>query len=159
MKQIACKIGFILISAFVVLACIAPVGLTSVNESFVGVQPAYASIQVGGEEIQGYEPKDVVSTDQRYQLNADGAAVKLESTVIRIVKILMPLLMIACVGIIVYNAARNIFRKPEDRVPMGDLIKNMFVNFFFILFAWIIVEGIVFIVTNGETILFETLLG
>ena len=120
---------------------------------------AVAAIQVGENDIQGYEPKDVVSTDKTYSVSAEEAAPKLEATVIKIIKILMPLLMIACVGIIVYNAARNIFKKPEDRVKMGDLIKNMFINFFFILFAWIIVEGIVFIVTNGEMILFSTVVG
>lgn len=120
---------------------------------------AVAAIQVGENDIQGYEPKDVVSTDKTYSVSAEEAAPKLEATVIKIIKILMPLLMIACVGIIVYNAARNIFKKPEDRVKMGDLVKNMFINFFFILFAWIIVEGIVFIVTNGEMILFSTIVG
>ena len=120
---------------------------------------AVAAIKVGENDIQGYEPKDVVSTDKTYSVSAEEAAPKLEATVIKIIKILMPLLMIACVGIIVYNAARNIFKKPEDRVKMGDLVKNMFINFFFILFAWIIVEGIVFIVTNGEMILFSTIVG
>lgn len=145
-----------------ILAVIAIV-LTIVPVSPIAVfsepEPAFAAIQVGGNTIEGYEPKDVVSTDQRYEVDVSSAAPKLEATVIKIIKVIMPLLMIACVGIIVYNAARNIFKKPEDRVKMGDLIKNMFINFFFILFAWIIVEGIVFIVTNGEMILFSTIVG
>ena len=52
---------------------------------------------------------------------------------------------------IIYHAIRNIFVKDEEKVKMGQLLKNIFTSFFFILFAWIIVELIIFAVTLGES--------
>lgn len=122
---------------------------------------ADAAIYVGDSTIEGYEPQDIVNTDLNVNTDNPGeVAHGLENTVVKFIRVLMPFLMIACVCLIVFNAIRNLyyFRKKEKQVPMGELIKNMFVQFFFILFAFIIVELIVFVVTGGQTLLFATLL-
>lgn len=123
--------------------------------------PADAAIYVGDATIEGYEPSDIVDTDMEVNVeNPNEVANSLENTVIKFIRVVMPFLMIACVCLIIYHAVRNLFyfRHKEKQVPMGELIKNMFVQFFFILFAFIIVEVIVFVVTGGQTILFATLL-
>lgn len=128
---------------------------------FTSPLPADAAIYVGDASIEGYEPTDIVNTDMSVNVdNPNEVANSLENTVIKFIRVIMPFLMIACVCLIVFNAIRNLyyFRRKEKQVPMGDLIKNMFVQFFFILFAFIIVEVIVFVVTGGQTLLFATLL-
>lgn len=146
----------IIIASLIALSVPATLGDTA--QPLIIASTASASISVGGEEINGYQPSDIVDTNDGKEIDTAATTAKLEQTVIKLVKILMPILMIACVAIIIYNAARNLMRDEKDRVKMGDLIKNMFVQFFFILFAWIIVEGIVFLVSGGETILFSTML-
>lgn len=119
-----------------------------------------AAVYVGDETIEGYEPNDIIGTDMEISTSTPHeAADKLENTIVKLIKVIMPFLMIACVALIVFNAIRNLiyFNKKEKQISMGDLIKNMFVQFFFILFAFIIVEIIVFIVTGGESILFATI--
>lgn len=129
--------------------------------TFVMPMSADAAIYVGDSAIEGYEPQDIVNTDMNINTeNPNEVASSLENTVVKFIRVLMPFLMIACVCLIVFNAVRNLyyFRHKEKQVPMGELIKNMFVQFFFILFAFIIVELIVFVVTGGQTLLFATLL-
>lgn len=116
-----------------------------------------AAVYIGGEEIQGYEPQDIVTTDTQLS-DPNEAADKMEEAVVKLIRVAMPFVMLGCVAIIVFNAVANIFRPKEKKVPMGELIKNMFVQFFFILFAFLIVEGIVFVVTGGQTILFATIM-
>lgn len=143
----------------VLWAVIAAFIITLAGLMFVLPQTADATVYIGGEEIQGYEPQDIVSSDMEVNAEAPGeVAGKLENTVVKLIRVAMPFLMIGCVAIIVGNAIANIFRPKEKRVLMGELIKNMLVQFFFILFAFIIVEGIVFVVTGGQTILFSTIL-
>lgn len=122
------------------------------------VEQSYAAITVGEETINGYQPSDIVSTDMEISATPEEATIKAENTVIKVTRVIVPILMIACVCIIIYKAIRNIFLPPERRERMLDVIKNIFVQFFFIFFAWIIVEGIVFLVTGGETLLFAVLL-
>lgn len=125
--------------------------------------PAYAAITIGSDEnattIEGWEPDEMVSTDMQFDASVPNeAASKLENAVVRLIKLIMPFLMIACVAIIVGNGIANIFRPKEKRVSMGELLKNMIVQFFYILFAFIIVEAIVFVVTGGQALLFATIL-
>lgn len=150
------KSKMIVVSALAVLTVVLSVFLLF---SFTGT--ADAAIYIDDTKIEGYEPQDIISTDMEISTDTNEVANNLENTVVRLIRTMMPFLMIACVGIIVFNAGRNLlyFRQKEKQVPMGDLIKNMFVQFFFILFAFIIVEGIVFIVTGGQTLLFSTILG
>lgn len=122
------------------------------------VEQSHAAITVGEETINGYQPSDIISTDMEISATPEEATVKAEGTVIKVTRVIVPILMIACVCIIIYKAIRNIFLPPERRERMLDVIKNMFIQFFFIFFAWIIVEGIVFLVTGGETLLFAVLL-
>lgn len=122
---------------------------------------ASAAVYVGDATIEGYEPTDIVNTDVSINAADPGqAANSLENTVVKFIRVIMPFLMIACVCLIVFNAIRNLvyFNKKEKQVSMGDLIKNMLIQFFFILFAFIIVEVIVFVVTGGQSLLFATLL-
>lgn len=129
-------------------------------ESVLNPEMAYATITVGNSEINGYQPSDIVSTDANVNtesLSSGETTAKLEQAIINITKIILPILMIACVAIIIYNAVRNLFAKPEKKRDMGELIKNMFIQFAFIFFAWLIVEGIVFIITGGEAIIYSSL--
>ena len=142
---------------FLCSLCAVPTGFSTSTASMGG--EAYASVTAGDTEIEGWKPSEMVSTDMEIEADPGQAANRLEDIVIKIVQIAMPFLMIACVVLIVYNAIANIFRRQENQVSMGALIKNMIVNFFFILFAWVIIEAIVFVITNGEMILFSTLLG
>ena len=122
---------------------------------------ANAALYVGDAAIEGYEPTDIVNTDLGVNMdNPNEVANNLENTVIKFIRVIMPFLMLACVCTLIYHAIRNLFyfRHKEKQVSMGELIKNMFVSFFIILFAFIIVEVIVFVVTGGQTILFATLL-
>ncbi|RAP50744.1 MAG: hypothetical protein BZ138_06400 [Methanosphaera sp. rholeuAM270] len=121
-----------------------------------------ASIQVGNEtEIEGWEPSDMVSTDMDMdEQQLQEAPQHIESAIVRFIKIAMPILMLACVLKIIWTAIKNIFvKKPEEKAKMGDVIKNMFIQFFFILCSFLIVELIVFAVTNGETLLVAILTG
>ena len=120
---------------------------------------AYADVQVGDTTLDGYEPGEIVSTDIAIDASTpEEVPAKAEDVLIKIIMIAIPIVAVAAVGLIVYNAVANIFRKAEDRVKMGDLIKNIFVNFFFILFAWIIVELIIYAVTGAESFVVATLM-
>lgn len=155
MEKTGQRIAVVLLMAVLAFAGLAMAPMTGA----VPDSTAYADITVGDSHLEGWQPNDMIQTD--IQVNADTpneAAASLETVVIRLVKLALPFLMIACVAILIWNAVGNLFRQPENRVRIGDLLKNMFINFFWILFAWIIVEAIVFVITNGETILFATLL-
>lgn len=92
-------------------------------------------------------------------IDTSQAPQRLMKVISRLVMIMIPLLMVACVAIIIGNAVRNMFVKKEERVKIGDLLKNIIVNFFWIFAAPIAIELIVFIVTNGEVVLFDAILG
>lgn len=141
-----------------VLACLTFCVVIFTASVFAVPVQADAAVYVGGEEIHGYEPQDIVTTDMQLDAQAPSeVSGKLESTLVNLIRVAMPFLMIACAAIIAGNGIANIFRPKEKRVHMGELIKNMLVQFFFILFAFIIVEGIVFVVTGGQTILLSTI--
>lgn len=155
-KQILQKILLIVISLMIGFVVSIPITNTVFGSD---ITPAYAGIIVGNEEIEGYQPSDIINTNVNVNLdNAPEVTNKAETTVTKLVRVVVPILMIACVCIIIYNAIKNIFLPREQRTKMGDIIKNMFIQFFFIFFAWIIVELIVFVVTGGETILFSILM-
>lgn len=125
-------------------------------------EPAMAVITVGDNvSIEGWTANEMVSTDVQVNLEPAEMTSTMESAIIRFIKLAMPILMLACVLKIVWTAITNIFsrKKPEERVRMGDMIKNMFIQFFFILCSFLIVELIVFAVTNGETLLIAILMG
>ena len=132
------------------------IGLFVINMFFPSF--AYGDIVVGGEELKGYRPSDIIQSDINIGIDsADDVAPKIEQLVIVFVKAIIPILAIACVLLIVFNAIANIFRKKEDRKPIGELLKNIFVGFFWILFAWIIVELIIYVITSGETFIYGLL--
>lgn len=113
---------------------------------------AFADVTVGGETLHGWTPSEMAQTDVNVnEENLQEIAPKTESWVVTLVQIILPLFAIACVVMIIYHAIRNIFVKDEEKVKMGQLLKNIFTSFFFILFAWIIVELIIFAVTLGES--------
>lgn len=141
-----------------IIACIfifsATIGLSLAIQVCLPTDRAYAAISVGGNTIEGYQPSDIVQTDiSADNANPSAATQKLESTVIALIKVVIPVLAVACVVKIVWTAIRNMFRKKEKQEPLGGVIKNIFVGFFYIFFAWIIVEGIIFVLTGGETLL------
>ena len=126
------------------------------------VEPAFAVIHVGDDvTIEGWTANEMVSTDVQMNLEPKEMSSTLESAIVRFIKLAMPVLMLACVLKIVWTAITNIFsnKRPEEKVRMGDMIKNMFIQFFFILCSFLIVELIVFAVTNGETLLISVLMG
>ena len=113
---------------------------------------AFADVTIGGETLHGWSPSEMAQTDINVnEENMQELAPKTESWVVTLVQIILPLFAIACVVMIIYHAIRNIFVKDEEKVKMGQLLKNIFTSFFFILFAWIIVELIIFAVTLGES--------
>lgn len=139
------KILAVALLAVMVLLC---VGTTVVPHQ------AFA-VSAGGQELQGYQPQDIIQSDVNID-STDGNALagKLESMLLTLVRFIIPILAVACVAMIVYHSVRNMFvKKPEDRVKIGGLLKNMFIGFFWILCAWIVVEVIVFGVTGGASIL------
>lgn len=151
--------GFGIMRKAAILACFTICVVIFMTLVFAVPVQADAAVYVGGEEIHGYEPQDIVTTDM--QLNAQAPSEvsgKLENMLVNLIRVAMPFLMIACAAILAGNAIANIFRPKEKRVHMGELIKNMLVQFFFILFAFVIVEAIVFVVTGGQTILLSTIL-
>ena len=155
-NRIVATLLMILLSAF--LLVVASPSTQSIHSIFKPV-PAYADITVGGETLHGYEPDEIVSTDVNIDASTpEEVPAKAENVLVSIVKIAIPILAIAAVGLIIYNAIRNMFKKQDERVKMGDVVKNIFVNFFFILFAWIIVELIIFVVTNGEALVVATIM-
>ena len=74
----------ILAAAAIAIAIVPCSPITVLSEP----EPAFAAIQVGGNTLEGYEPQDVVSTDQRYSVDVSSAAPKLETTVIKIIKVI-----------------------------------------------------------------------
>lgn len=131
--------------------------LCSAGQQGYGI--ANASVTVGGTEMNGYTPSDMVSTDGG--VSSEKLAKlpsKVETAVIAFIKLLLPFLAIGAVVVIVYNSIANWFRKDEDKVPIGGLLKEIIKSFFFIFFAWIIVEVIIYVILGGEVFLEEYLL-
>lgn len=142
------KISIVLFSILLLVSIVYPI-------------PAAAAIYIGGDtQIDGYEPSDIVSTDLNVQVdNPSEAAGFLENKMVQFIRALMPFLMLLCVGVIIYNALRNMYylatKKREKILPWGELLKNMFIQIFMILFSFIIVEVIVFVITGGQTLLLD----
>lgn len=147
------NVKHVVFAAIVALLAICAVVFVLVPDS------AYANITVGDTEIEGYNPSDIIQSDINIETDgADGIAPTLERLIIELLKVVLPIVCVACVAKIIYNAIANLWRKPEKKVKISDIVKDIFMGFFWILFSWLIVEGIVFIVTGGETLLYGILI-
>lgn len=111
---------------------------------------AYADITINGETLEGYTPSEIISTDVNIE-SPDELVNVVEDLVVTFVQVAIPIIAIAAVVLIIFNAIRNIFVDEKDRKEMRDILKNIIVNFFFIIFAWVIVELMVYLVLSGET--------
>lgn len=130
---------------------------------------AFADITSGDVKIRGYRPDEVISTDVDIT-NGDVSNIgpMLAEKVIGIVTTALPILAVASVVVLIYNAIRNMFLPDEDphearklghkpKRPMGQVLKDIFMMYFWILFAWIIVELIIYAVTHLETLASDSL--
>lgn len=126
---------------------------TFVSALSISASPTEAvAMKVGSSNINGWKPDDMVESDVNVNANTPQEATnKFEQIVIVLVRIGLPFIAIGSVIVIIYNAARNIFVDEEKRRPMSHVIKDIIVGFFWILFAWIAVELIIFIISTGET--------
>lgn len=106
-----------------------------------------SGVTLGGKQIEGWTPDEMVGTSN--VATPEEVTIRLNEALKRFVQTILPLLAVISVGIIVYNAIRNIFVKEEDKHPLGGVIKNIFIGFFFIIFAWMIVEAIIFVIQMG----------
>lgn len=125
---------------------------------------AYADVTLGGTEMHGYTPSEMVQVDGQ-QPSAEKLAQlpgKIEQLVIVFIRYFLPFMAIGAVVIIVYNAIANIFRaEPGDnsdptrkkKIPMKKILKDIVVCFFFVLFSWIIVELILYVLIGSEVFL------
>ena len=112
---------------------------------------AFADVTVGNVTYEGFYPSDVISTDISIE-TPDDLTATVEELVVKFIQITIPIVVIAAVFLIIYNAIRNIFVDEKDRKKMRNILKNIIVNFFFITFACVIVELIVYIVLFCETL-------
>lgn len=129
--------------------------------AFTTISPstALADVTIGGEELHGWTPDEMAQTDINVnEENVKEVPQKAESVVVTVVRIILPLFAIACVVIIIYNAIANPFREEEKKVKMGQLVKNIFASFCWILGAWLVVELIIFVVIYGENLITNILL-
>lgn len=124
---------------------------------------ALADITTGdGSTLQGYKPSDIVSTDTNIESSkVEDLAPAIAGRIVDAVKLALPILAVLSVGVIIYNAIRNMFLPDMDpkearaqgkkpKRPMGQVLKDVFLMFFWIMFAWIIVELIIWGVTRLE---------
>lgn len=130
---------------------------------------ALADITAGGQTLHGYNPNDIISTDMQLgDGSVDGVAPMLAGKVVEIVMKALPILAVLSVGVLIYNAVRNMFLPDEDpheamkhgrkpKRPMGQVIKDIFMMYFWILFAWLIVELIIYAVTHLENAAIDTI--
>lgn len=130
---------------------------------------ALADIDAGGVHIRGYRPDEIISTD----VDITGGDITnvgpmLNEKVMSVVMTLLPILAVASVVVLIYNAVRNMFLPDEDphearkagrkpKRPMGQVLKDIFMMYFWILFAWVIVELIIYGVTHILAITEDTL--
>lgn len=111
-----------------------------------------AAMRVGSSNINGWKPDDMVESDVNVNASTPQEATsKFEQIVIVLVRIGLPFIAIGSVCVIIYNAVKNIFVDEEKRRPMSSVIKDIVVGFFWILFAWVAVELIIFVISTGET--------
>ena len=109
-------------------------------------------MKVGSSNINGWKPDDMIESDVNVNASTPQEATnKFEQIVIVLVRIGLPFVAIGSVIVIIYNAVKNIFVDEEKRRPMGSVIKDIVVGFFWILFAWVAVELIIFVISTGET--------
>lgn len=133
-------------------------------------QVALADIVIDGNTtLQGYKPDEMVNTDMNFGTNnVSELAPTLSEKLVEVVKLGLPFLAILSVGVIIYNAVYNAFMPDEDpheaahkghriKRPMGEVLMSIFKMFFWILFAWIIVEAIIWVVTSLEVFTQQTL--
>lgn len=130
---------------------------------------AMADIKAGDTVIHGYNPSDIVSTDVEVaDGDIDAIGPFLTQRVVSVVIKGLPILAVLSVCVLIYNAVRNMFLPDEDpheamkhgrkpKRPMGQVLKDIFMMYFWILFAWIIVELIIYAVTHMETMFTESL--
>lgn len=123
--------------------------------------PAYADMRLGDTEVHGYTPSEMASTDGSGPTAEKMAQLpgRIEQMVVVFIRYMMPFLAIGAVVIIVYNVIANFFRAEEDKVPMSKIFKDIVQGFFFILFAWIIVELILYFLIGTESFVEAYLLG
>lgn len=123
--------------------------------------PAYADMRLGDTEVHGYTPSEMASTDESGPTAEKMAQLpgRIEQMVVVFIRYMMPFLAIGAVIIIVYNVIANFFRAEEDKVPMSKIFKDIVQGFFFILFAWIIVELILYFLIGTESFVETYLLG
>ena len=110
------------------------------------------AMKVGSSNINGWKPDDMIESDVNVNASTPQEATnKFEQIIIVLVRIGLPFVAIGSVIVIIYNAVKNIFVDEEKRRPMGSVIKDIVVGFFWILFAWVAVELIIFVISTGET--------
>lgn len=138
----------------------------------IGGTVALADITTGdGTTLQGYKPSDMVSTDTNIDTTkVEDLAPAIASRIVEAVKMALPILAVLSVVVIIYNAVRNMFLPDMDpkearamgkkpKRPMGQVLKDVFMMFFWIMFAWIIVELIIWGVTRLEVVASSSLTG
>ena len=138
----------------------------------LGETVALADITTGdGSTLQGYKPSDIVSTDTNIDNSKiEDLAPTIASKIVDAVKLALPILAVLSVAVIIYNAIRNMFLPDMDpkearaqgkrpKRPMGQVLKDVFMMFFWIMFAWIIVELIIWGVTRLEVAAEGTITG
>jgi hypothetical protein len=153
------------------VAGVAIIAIVAMALAIIMPSTALADITTGDTTIHGYRPDEVVSTDiEITDGGLGGLGPFLAGKVVDIVMMGLPILAVASVVVLIYNAVRNMFLPDEDprdarrtghnpKRPMGQVLKDIFMMYFWILFAWIIVELIIYAVTHLETMAQDTLTG
>lgn len=143
--------------------------LASAMAMLADAQVALADIHAGDTTITGYKPDEIVTTDMTLGSgDMSQVAPTISQKLVQIVTAGLPILAVISVGIIIYNAVYNALMPDEDpheamksgrrvKRPMGEVLRSIFVMFFFILFAWVIVELIIYAVTSLEVFTQQTL--
>ena len=123
---------------------------------------AQADMRVGDTQMTGYTPSDMIEVGDDDGVPTEEKLArlptKLEAAIVAFVRILLPFMAVGAVCIIIYNVIANFFRKDDDKVPMSRVLKDIIVGFFFVLFAWIIVELILYVELGGQAFIEEYLL-
>lgn len=145
-----------------VSACVAMLATTMMSHV------AFADVTLGGTTMHGYTPSEMIGGDAT--ASAEKLAQlpsKIQQLMIIFIRYMLPFLAIGAVGIIIYNTIANFFRaEPGDnsdptkkkKVPMKKVLKDIIQGFFFVLFAWIIVELIIYLLLGTEVFFEEYLL-
>lgn len=138
----------ILSAVFAIIGAFALIGTVTAAT----VPTEAVAMKVGDSNINGWKPGDMIESDVNVNASTPQEATnKFEQVVIVLVRIGLPFVAIGSVIVIIYNAVKNIFVDEEKRRPMGSVIKDIVVGFFWILFAWVAVELIIFVISTGET--------